>query len=78
MSKDELIALALAGVALWMVFSSKKSTAAVPTSSNAMPQLFASLSYPVMPIYPAGSAYGWTYRADGTAVSPNGVDYPMP
>lgn len=63
MKTDELIALALAGIALWMILKSNKATAKdsdyVTDIANAST--------------PGDAAFGWQYFSNGTVVDPNGA-----
>jgi hypothetical protein len=76
MKDADLIALALAGVAVWMILASRTAAGAVisaPTSRIVAPGLFASeVNNPALP---GQSGYGWTYFDSGTAISPAGEYY---
>lgn len=75
MKNDQLIALAIAGIAVWMLVSSRKAKASAPSnpSSVASDSVFAKLLK--NDTLPGQPGYGWKYYTDGTAISPDGSKY---
>lgn len=69
MKTEELIALALAGVAVFLIFKSSKAGAASPFVST-WKKVTEVLS-------PSGARFdnGWRYFDDGTSISPEGDYY---
>lgn len=63
MKTEEMIALALAGIALWMILKSGK---AVSATANFVDEI-------VNPSKPGDDAYGWRYFANGTVIDPAGA-----
>lgn len=63
MKTEEMIALALAGIALWMVLQSRKVSAASADFVNEI----ANASQP------GDDAYGWQYFTNGVVIDPAGA-----
>jgi len=88
MNNEEIIALAIAGIAAWMLLSSRKA-AAQPASPAASPQttgqtyadqlLKTGQQARVVQIdnqaLPGQEGWGWSYFTDGTAIDPSGNYY---
>lgn len=71
MKTEELIALALAGVAVYLIVKGKKPAAAASSASWKQP-------YSVDEILDSngsGFSNGWRYFNDGTSISPGGQYY---
>ncbi len=70
MKQNDLIVLALAGVAVWLIVQAKKTT--TKTSSTGAASSFTN------EIFDAGGGQfgnGWRYFSDGTAIDPSGSYY---
>ncbi len=85
MKTEEMIALAIGGIALWMMFVSRK-VAAAPASPSQIPAggLFSSLLSPQPAGYvteitntadPGEPGWAWRYYSDGTVIDPTGAYY---
>lgn len=64
MKNEELIALALAGIALWMIIRSGKAGASVPADYSTAIANQAK---------PGEVGYGWQYFTGGTVIDPDGA-----
>lgn len=83
MKTEELIALAIGGIALWMMFVSRR-VAAAPAASQQSGGIFSSLlsSKPADYVVeientalPGQPGWGWQYFSNGAAIGPNGAYY---
>jgi hypothetical protein len=62
MKNDELIALALAGVALWMILKSRSAAAKTSDYVNEIANTAKQ----------GDAAFGWQYFSNGTVIDPDG------
>lgn len=79
MKTEELIALAFGGIALWMMFTSRRASAA--SAPQAAGSVFDALLSSKPPDYvvevpnnalPGQPGWGWQYFSNGAAIDPNG------
>lgn len=86
MKTNDLITLALAGIAVWLIARTRTATgAAVPLSSiNPLSSLFGNTRIQPSSVFPTEISntalpgqpgYGWTYFSDGTVIGPDGTYY---
>lgn len=83
MKPEEMLALAIGGIALWMMFVSRKVSAS-PIAAQQSGGIFSSLLSPKPADYvveienaalPGQPGWGWRYYSNGAAVDPNGAYY---
>lgn len=78
MKNDDLLALALAGIAVWMIFASRKASGATQPfalSSVSSPGPYTEIQNGALPGQPG---WGWQYFRDGqngVAIAPDGGYY---
>lgn len=73
MDNEELIALALAGIAVWMILVSRRAIAA-PSSPQANPGFAPSWATEIAnQALPGEPGWGWRFYSDGVAIDPAGA-----
>jgi len=78
MKNDDLLALALAGIAVWMIFASRKAGAAAPAFSLSSITSEGPFREVLNQALPGQDGWGWRYYNDGSngvAIAPDGGYY---
>lgn len=74
MKNDDLIALALAGIAVWMIFASRKAGAASqPFTLSGVSSPGPFVNEVLNAALPGQPGWGWQYFDNGTAIDPSGA-----
>jgi hypothetical protein len=74
MKNSEMVALALAGVALWLI-ANKSRAAVVTTVAGTNPSAAITPKEIFTGALPGQPGYSWRYFTDGTVIDPSGAYY---